>query len=106
MSVEYISIDKYILSIDDLVARIEATKGIIAGMEASLLERSIAPDKAGILQYRIDDGQVKIEAIYQDQAAMVKSIQAMRSLMHMWLADLNTNVSGRTFRLTSNNNFY
>ena len=103
--VEYISIDKYIFSIEDLKARVEATKSIIEGMEQSLLERATNPDKAGILQYRIDDGQVKIEAIYQDQSAMVKSIQAMRQLMHMWLADINNTAYGRVSRLTSNNNF-
>jgi hypothetical protein len=113
MSTVYLSIDKYVFSIEDLQARILATTQIIAGMEQALLERATGQTevggevgiKAGVIQYRIDDGQVKIETIFQDITAMSKSIEALRQLRKGWLADLNNEVTGRVFRLTSNNNF-
>lgn len=104
MSIIYISIEKYIFSKQDLLDRINATTAIINSMEETLLARATG-SKAGIIQYRIDDGQSKIETIYQDAAVMAKSISVLRDLRKGWLADLNTSLHGRVMRLTSNNNF-
>jgi hypothetical protein len=111
---EYVSVTKYVFSIADLEARIVATKQIIEGMEAALLERVtgetgvVGEEKGangGVIQYRIDDGQVKIETIFADVTTMTKSIAALRELMKGWLTDLNNTATGRVMRLTSNNNF-
>lgn len=103
--IEYLSVEKYVLSITNLEDRVTKTWEMIQAMEELLLTRASDTDASGAIQYRIDDGQVKIEAMYPDQSAFVKTIKALRELLQMWIADLNTAKNGRVFRLTSNNNF-
>lgn len=103
--IEYLSVEKYVLSITNLEERVTKTWEMIQAMETLLLTRATDSDANGAIQYRIDDGQVKIEAMYPDQSTFVKTIKALRDLLHIWVADLNASKSGRVFRLTSNNNF-
>lgn len=103
--IEYLSVEKYVLSITNLEERVTKTWEMIQAMETLLLTRATDSDANGAIQYRIDDGQVKIEAMYPDQSTFVKTIKALRELLHIWVADLNASKNGRVFRLTSNNNF-
>lgn len=98
----YVSVEKYLecaTSIKDKIARLDL---IILSMFTAV-EKAVLTGQ--FEEYRLDDGQVKIETVYRDITALTKTMQQLETLRDMYVAKLNTNVNGRMVRLVDSKNF-
>lgn len=96
--VVYKSADIYIETATSLRDKITKIDAIITALTATAL-KSAATDN--ITEYRLDDGQTKIETIYKGTDAIFKSIHAFEKIKQMYINQLN----GRSMRLVDSKNF-
>jgi hypothetical protein len=98
----YISVEKYLecaTSIQDKIARLDVIiLALMTAMEKAALTGQFE-------EYRIDDGQVKIETIYRDINALSKSLDFLELQRERYLNKLFTRNNGRITRLVDGRNF-
>jgi uncharacterized protein YdeI (BOF family) len=98
----YTSISKYLESAQSIKDKIDRLDVIILAMMTAM--------EAGVLngakgEYRFDDGQVKIEEVFRDPNAMVKTIEALEKLKDMYRVRMDKNCNGSVTRLVDGKNF-
>lgn len=98
----YVSIFKYLecaTSIADKIAKIDL---IILNMLTALEKAALTGQ---FEEYRLDDGQVKIETIYKDPKALTNTVRILEELKQYYANLLHTSQNGRIVRLVDGRNF-
>lgn len=92
MSVSTYTIADYINSRTSIQAKVLAIEVLIDSMFTAVAE-SIGGAGAGISQYSLDDGQVKINTTYRSVQEVQAGIHSLESLKQMYLSRLTGRVT-------------
>lgn len=90
MNDEYCTITQYIESKCTLSAKIAAYDKLIEKMEMSVLE---ATTSGHLVQYELDDGQMKCRAQYRSITDMTKALSGLEMLRQRYINRLNGRVT-------------
>lgn len=100
--ITYTSIGQYLEAATSIIAKIDRLDTIILSMMTAMERGILKADKG---EYRFEDGQVKIEEVFRDPNAMVKTIENLERLKDLYRVRLDRNSTGRVFRLVDGKNF-
>lgn len=92
MNVEYMTMPEYFESKSKLIGKVATYDLLIESMEKSIL---LATDSGHLIQYELDDGQMKCRSQYRNVSAMADAITGLEKLRQMYINRYN----GRTNRL-------
>jgi len=96
--IEFDSATIYVQSATTLEDKIARYDAIITALETSVLAAS---EKAGVSEYSLDDGQVKIKSVYRNPDEVAATIKAFMAIREVYVNRLN----GRHMRLVDSKNF-
>lgn len=92
MKDNYITISQYVEQKSKLVGKIATYDILIESMEGAIVT---GIESGHLIQYEMDDGQMKVRAQYRDIGQMTEAISALEKIRQMYINRLN----GRTIRL-------
>src|SRR5688572_18806198 len=100
--ITYYKISEYLETVSSLEARLTAVKAILDNMQTAMIAGALNSNKQ---EYRMDDGQTKIEVVYADFKALTAAYKDMLTVKDILLATLNINAQGRITRRIDSKNF-
>lgn len=100
--VVYFSVRQYLESCASLQAKIDGLGTIITNM---IIATASMASSGAFEPYRFDDGQTKIEILYQNPESMAKALLALQNLQERLRATQFTNANGRVARMVPGENF-
>lgn len=100
--VVYFSVRQYLESCSSLQAKIDALNNIITNMMIAMASMASG---GSFEPYKFDDGQTRIEVLYQNPDSMAKALIALQNLQDMLRARQFNNANGRMSRLVPGENF-
>lgn len=100
--VVYYSVKQYLESCTSLQAKINGLENVLANM---IIAYGTAAAGESFQPYRFDDGQTKIEVLYQSPEAMEKSIKSLQNTLTSLRAQQFNNAYGRVGRMVPGENF-
>jgi len=100
--VVYFSVRQYLESCSSLQAKIDALESIITNM---MVTTASMASTGAFEPYRFDDGQTKIEILYQNPESMAKALMALQTLQDQLRARQFNNANGRVTRMVPGENF-
>ena len=92
MNIEYVTISQYIQSKSTILDKIKAYDTLILAMESSILT---GIESSHLIQYELDDGQMKVRAQYRNISDMTNAMVGLEKLRQMYINRYN----GRGIRL-------
>lgn len=96
MNTEYTSISQYVDSKQSVLEKIQAYDRLIVAMEETLLNGITS---GHLIQYELDDGQMKVRAQYRNVTDMTKALNGLEMLRQRYVNRYN----GRCIRLVGGN---
>jgi hypothetical protein len=102
VSIVYYSVRQYLESCTSLQAKINGLETVLANMIVSYASAAAGDS---FQPYRFDDGQTKIELLYQSPEAMSKAIKDLQNLVTSLRAQQFNNANGRVMRMVPGENF-
>jgi len=96
MNNEYTSIEQYFEVKSKLIGKIATYDLIIEDMEKALLAATVS---GHLLQYELDDGQMKVRTMYRSVTDLTKAMKGLISLREIYKNQHN----GRGVRLVGGN---
>jgi hypothetical protein len=92
MNLDYMSIDQYFECKSKLIGKIATYDILINSMEQSILKATVS---GHLIQYEMDDGQMKVRAQYRNIDDMTKAMNGLIKIRQMYV----NQASGRSIRL-------
>lgn len=92
MNLEYMTISEYFECKSKLIGKIATYDILIESMEKALLEGTLS---GHLIQYELDDGQMKVRAQYRNVNDMAKALSGLEKIRQMYVNRYN----GRGVRL-------
>lgn len=86
----YTTISQYIESKTDTLARIQAYESLISTMELKLIDSTSNSD---IINFSMDDGQMKVQTTYRGVESMQKAINALIKAKNRLVNNYNGNIT-------------
>ena len=100
--ITYYKIEEYMETCANLEARLAAVRTILTNRQTAMITGALTSNRQ---EYRMDDGQTKIEVVYADFKSLAASYKEMLNVEALLLATLNTNAQGRITRRIDSKNF-
>lgn len=100
--ITYYKIEDYMSSCSGNEARVAAINTILDNMQTAMIAGALTSNKQ---EYRLDDGQTKIEVVYRDFNALSASYKQLLEVKEMILQTMNNNKNGRVVRRIDSKNF-
>lgn len=100
--VAYYSVRQYLESCSSLQSKIDGLNNIISNM---LVAYASAAAGDSFSPYRFDDGQTRIEVLYQNPESMLKAIEGLQKLQNLLRSQQFNNANGRVTRCVPGENF-
>lgn len=86
MKDEYMTITQYFESKSKLIGKIETYDLLIEGMEKAILEATVS---GHLLQYELDDGQMKVRSQFRDIGSMNKALLGLEQARQRYISRFN-----------------
>ena len=96
MNAEYMTIEQYVECKSELIGKIATYDLLIKNMESAILKGAVS---GHLIQYEMDDGQMKVRAQYRNIDDMTKAMTGLIRIREMYRNQAN----GRRIRLVGGN---
>lgn len=96
MNIEYTEIPKFFESASKLIGKIATYDLLIEEFEKAIMQAAVS---GHLLQYEMDDGQMKVRVQYRNTKDMVTAMEGLIRLRQMYISKHN----GRSTRMVGGN---
>lgn len=90
MNLDYMTVSQFIDEKSKLIGKIATYDLLIASMEKRI---ETAIDSADLIQYELDDGQMKCRASYRNVGQLVESIESLEKMRQRYINRYNGSVT-------------
>ena len=90
MNANYTSISHFVEEKSKLIGKVATYDLLIEGMEAAILESTVS---GHLVQYELDDGQMKVRTMYRNTKEMVATMDGLIKIRQRYVNKLNGSVA-------------